>query len=662
MSVAEKRSMRIAALAAALALSSGPLAAAGKPQESKGLAYVETAGGLRSADIRDLIRWTHTRLVFDREIDRLAVGSEQVMQVELLSTREALVLAQSVGRTSLMVWYADGTNNSFIFNVIEDLTVLKQALREIHPSIRVELAPDRAALILRGRAPTVKFKIAAENAARAYMGAGAETATPVLMQGGRPGQDADFRVSDNALDIEPRSAILNLIKVEELPLSSEEKIQQAIRGIGGEKVTVRRIVHGDLDNDDSDTLLLEGEVRDQITLVRVLSVASRLFLGSENMLDQEIEVLANESGGLLSNVQGRNNQLFGGSYGGRGDSLHNRIQSNIGRSKLLSIADGRILSMIDVADLPQVRIAVQMHEINRTRFKNWEPSATLVTDAFQGKTAEPSGAVSLIGSSAIEGALEVLSGTLTSQIQVGATDFAFDLLFSLMEKEGISHTLSRPTLTVLAGEPAVFQVGGEIPVPVAFTPSGAQGSDERKEGLAAGVYAGTQFQKFGIQLSVRPMVDENDRITLDVNPMVTMPDSQLTREIAQSTGSTLNTTAFNTRSLETTMRTRDGRPLVIAGLISRQISDDQQYTPGVHRLPLLGSLAQSHAKADEDLELVIIVTPTIVREPTDNLALWQFPTPRHLLEAAVGRPHPSELSKSLDPARANMKPTEDDLL
>jgi len=139
-------------------------------------------------------------------------------------------------------------------------------------------------------------------------------------------------------------------------------------------------------------------------------------------------------------------------------------------------------------------------------------------------------------------------------------------------------------------------------------------------------------------LAVRPMVGEDDRITLDVRPTVSMPDTQLTQQIAGSTGNSLNTTAFNTRSLETTTRLRDGQPLVIGGLVSRGIGEQLNYTPGVHKVPGVGWLAKSSEKADTDRELIIIVTPTIVREPLQNIALWQFPDAHELLKKSVTIP------------------------
>ncbi|WP_320837875.1 sigma 54-interacting transcriptional regulator [Zhongshania sp.] len=137
-----------------------------------GLKFVETADGRQSARTRELVQWTHSRLVFEKTLKRVAVGQESTMQVEVLGANEVLALAKKVGRTSIMVWYTDGSSETFLFSVVEDLSVLRRALSDIHPNIRIQLAPDRAALVLRGKVPTVDYRMAAESAARNYLDVG----------------------------------------------------------------------------------------------------------------------------------------------------------------------------------------------------------------------------------------------------------------------------------------------------------------------------------------------------------------------------------------------------------------------------------------------------------------------------------------------------------
>tara|TARA_R110001592_G_scaffold89237_3_gene262583 strand:- start:1553 stop:3586 length:2034 start_codon:yes stop_codon:yes gene_type:complete len=612
-------------------------------QSENGLKFVETADGRQSARTRELVQWTHSRLVFEKTLKRVAVGQESTMQVEVLGANEVLALAKKVGRTSIMVWYTDGSSETFLFSVVEDLSVLRSALRDINPNIRIQLAPDRAALVLRGKVPTVDYRMAAESAARNYLDVGlggSRGNVDVLMQSsalGAAAQDANFRVQ-SAANKSPRNAVrggatvINLIQVETLPLDITEKLKNAIADIGGEDVTIRRVQRGDLQNNGEDTLILGGSVENQVVLTRVLNVASRLFTGQD--AESDMRAITNESGGLTgggrNNGGGSSNSLSGGALGGGG--LGNDLSKNIGRSTLVSVGGGRILSMIDVRDLPQVRVSVQMHEISRSRLKSWRPDLTAVSNGYDNSaifglngSSQRAG-----GASQVETALQVLGGTLLGNIQVGGSDMAFDLLFSLLEEEGISRTLSRPTLTVLAGESATFRAGGEVPVPRAFAPSGLSGDDSVGSN-AAGVFSGTDFKSFGVELEVRAMVGENDKITLDLRPTISMPDTKLTQDIAGSTGSALNSAAFNVRTINTSTRLVDGQPLIIGGLVSRDVSDNESHTPGLSSVPVLGNLAKSSSKNDSDRELIIVVTPTIVREPKHKVALWQFPANNELL-------------------------------
>ena len=86
--------------------------------------------------------------------------------------------------------------------------------------------------------------------------------------------------------------------------------------------------------------------------------------------------------------------------------------------------------------------------------------------------------------------------------------------------------------------------------------------------------------------------------------------------------------------------------LAIGGLISRQISDARAYTPWLHRIPVLGWLWKSFDQGDEDLELVVVVSPTILREREPRMAMWSFPDELELL-GAMGSPIPVPASTAL---------------
>ncbi|WP_176503868.1 pilus assembly protein N-terminal domain-containing protein [Cobetia sp. 5-11-6-3] len=603
-------------------LAVGKPALAGSDLPAAGLINVDTAYSSGSSRSRTLVQWTHARLAFGKDIERIAVGKQSIIEVEVIGGREVLMLGKEVGRTTVMVWYADGSNESFLFSVSPDLSVLGSALREIHPSISIHSAPDRPVLVMRGKVPTADYRQAAQQAAMDYLLSGQRGGIQPAAAGMPAGAPTMGMSTSMA------SPVINLIKVTQKPKPIADKLKEAIASLGGEEVTVRRLQFGEMPNDLFDTFLLEGEVRDQVALTRILNVAARVVGGSPLAGgDAGIDVLADESGALMGDnarAGGFGGSITSSSGVGGGGSLSNNIRNNIARSKVLSIAGGRLISMIEVRDVPQVRVAIQMHEVNRSRMKAWRPDLSIMTNGYNASGPLALGETGAAGASGLENALQILDGTLINNLQIGGSDIAFDLLFSLMENEGISRTLSRPTLTVLAGESSVFQVGGEIPVPSAFAPSGV-GQDDTLGANTNGVFSGTDFKSFGVQLSVRALVDENDRITLDVLPTISTPDTLLTQQIADSTGSELNSTAFNVRSLRTTTRLRDGQPLILGGLVSRDMSGQEDRVPGASDVPLLGWMTRSFNRSDVDKELVIIVTPTLIREPINEVAQWSFP-------------------------------------
>lgn len=634
-----------AAIAIALAMLAGGVhaQAPAAAQSASGLSYIETAGGAKLRKYSELIRWTHARMMFTRDVQRIAVGRSEILEVELLSGREALMLGKDIGKTSVIVWYTDGTTESLVFGVTEDLTALRGVLREIDPGIMLELAPDRAALILRGIVPDIDVKTRAETAARLYLDTdGRGTAEILSPSGGAPdAADAPGATPAQGRGRGGRTTVINLLKTVEQPAVLEDRIAGAIGSVSG-GVTVRRVMRGSVKDDAVDTFVLEGEVQNQVALTRLLTVAASV-LGEGGA--GGIRVVGDEGGGL------------GGS--GVGNS-----GGNVARAKTLSAAGGRILSLIHVRHIPQVRIAVQIHEINRSRLKDWNPELSAVTKNFRQPNADKDAQSPFTdGGTLVGNALQILNGTLTNNIQIASSKVAFDFLFSVLEEEGISRTISSPTLTVLSGEPAVFEVGGQVPVPSTYSPySGAfgggggnstGGSGGGQTGsvnaVAPGTYSNVEFKKFGVTLDVLPLVDERNTITLDVKPEFSQPDLQLTRQITDATGTNTQTTAFNTRSLETRTQVRDGQPLVIGGLISRSDRDTESYTPGLNRVPLLSPVIKGSGKSDNSTELVIIVTPTVVQKPIDEVALWQYPPLEELMRTSIGLPAPDSLPKGMHP-------------
>lgn len=623
-----------------------------------GLAAIALAAPAGAAE-RGVLLGQHAREPLATDAVRVAVGDPSVLDVELISSRELLILGKRVGRTSVVLWDDGGVVREFTWRVERDLSMLRGAIAEIDPGIAVESAPDRDAIVLRGVVPDVRYARAAEAAARSYLGAGdrapllRDAASATAFADGDPAAEPGA-IAEAEPDVAPSAGIeglatggggvINLIRVESLPAPLEERIAEAITPLGGGRVAVRRVVRGEIEDDARDTFVLEGRVANQIALTRVLIAASHLVGGRGG----DVGVLANESGGLGGSGGGsaaaatsRIGSVSGVGFGSRGASggAGNSLGTNVARATALSAGGGRILAFLDVDDLPQVRVEARIYEVNRNKLRSWNPEIDALGGDFKQGALLPAitgvraqgGEAARVGSDAagdLQGALSLIGGALTQQWQVVAGNFAIDALFTLLEDRGIARGLAQPALTVLSGETASFQAGGQIPINVAI-------ETETSATTNAALFSSVMFADFGVNLSVRPLVGEDDFVTLDVVPDVSTPDLALTQQIADATGQDQATTAFQTRSLRTSARLRDGQALVIGGLLSQTRSNQARAVPGLHQVPGLGWLAKSvDAQADSE-EVVIVVTPTVVRAPLPAAPLWAFPTTAELLDPAT---------------------------
>ncbi len=618
-----------------------------------------------------VIRSQYRRLPLIQDIQRLAVADPEILTAELITSREILVLGRETGRTTLIVWFTNGTSREFAFAVQRDLSVLERALKSVHPSIAVESAPDRDALVLTGVVPDLNTSLTAEAIARNYLEAGNNTrgtAQPILAappaDAAAPGANPPATAPPPAQRqgaIQLSGTVINLIQLNRLPQQTEEKIRDAIRAVGGQDVTIRRMLRGNVRDDLVDTLVLEGRVPNQTALMRVLVLSAQLFAG-QTLTASDIRVLADEAGGLAGQMQtqatqtqlgggGATSSLFGGA---RSSRLTNEVRTNFGRATAIEAAGGRILSFIQVVDLPQVRVDIRLIEVDRTKLRALDPNAVLALSDFRQPSLNPASSAAAVqgnqaarvgsGGAAIQNVLSFLNGGLLNEIQYSGNRVAVDSALSFLEREGIAQSLSSPSLTVLSGEMAQVQIGGEIPVPTAFAPAfggGAAAGNAGGGGAAAatpGVFSSVEFVPFGVQLQIRPLVGEDDTITLDVQPLVVTPDSVLTNTIRQSTGSAVATTAFQTRALRTSSRLQDGQALLIGGLLSNNTSTNTASTPGLRSLPLVGRLFQGVNRNDQDTELIVVVNPVILREPVPDVALWSFPSREELLRSSMPGP------------------------
>ncbi|NCP12625.1 MAG: type II and III secretion system protein family protein [Sphingomonadales bacterium] len=175
--------------------------------------------------------------------------------------------------------------------------------------------------------------------------------------------------------------------------------------------------------------------------------------------------------------------------------------------------------------------------------------------------------------------------------------FGIDTLaaLDLSERLGLVTTITEPNLTALSGETATFLAGGEFPIPLA-------------QGLGQ---VTVQFRQFGVSLAYTPTVLSNGRISMRVRPEVS--------ELSTQGAITLNgfqVPSITTRRTETTVELGSGQSFMIAGLMSANSQNSLEKAPGLGDVPILGNLFRSRSFRKGETELVIIVTPYLVK-PVD---------------------------------------------
>ena len=193
-----------------------------------------------------------------------------------------------------------------------------------------------------------------------------------------------------------------------------------------------------------------------------------------------------------------------------------------------------------------------------------------------------------------------------------------------LQSRGFFQSLAEPNLIAYNGQEASFLAGGEIPIPVV-------------QGAGANSTVSIVYKEFGIRLTFRPTI-AGDVIRLMVRPEVSTLDF--------GNGITLQgfrIPALSTRRAETHVELRDGQSFAIAGLLDNITQEDGAGIPGLSKIPILGNLFKSKAERSERTELMVLITPRLVR-PLEPDEVPPLPTlPRLFLPAP--RPAPSGTSE-----------------
>ncbi|WP_422282897.1 type II and III secretion system protein family protein [Bradyrhizobium sp.] len=176
-----------------------------------------------------------------------------------------------------------------------------------------------------------------------------------------------------------------------------------------------------------------------------------------------------------------------------------------------------------------------------------------------------------------------------------------------MESAGVVRTLAEPNLTAISGESATFIAGGEFPIPAGYA------CDPTTHVCTTQI----SFKKFGISLNFTPVVLTEGRISLrvmtEVSELANDNSITLSQSVTATTVNSVTIPSIKTRRAETTLEIPSGGSMAMAGLIQDQTKQAVNGMPGLMQLPILGTLFRSRDYVNNQTELMVLVTPYIVR-------------------------------------------------
>jgi pilus assembly protein CpaC len=221
-----------------------------------------------------------------------------------------------------------------------------------------------------------------------------------------------------------------------------------------------------------------------------------------------------------------------------------------------------------------------------------------------------------------------VSGQVNSIIRFLSGGASWTVFIDALKENGLVKVLAEPTLITLSGKEAKFLAGGEFPIPV-----------PDQDGRVT-----IQYKPFGVALNFTPIVLSNGKINMQVAPEVSELD--FTTAVALQ-GFVIP--SVNTRRVATTVELADGQSFAVAGLIKEEMRETAKKFPFLGDIPVLGHLFRSNSYQKRDTELVIIVTPHLVK-PLDmakqTLPTDQFVEPDdlefYILGASEGRGQPGQ--------------------
>ncbi|MCK5880383.1 MAG: type II and III secretion system protein family protein [Sinobacterium sp.] len=284
--------------------------------------------------------------------------------------------------------------------------------------------------------------------------------------------------------------------------------------------------------------------------------------------------------------------------------LSGQVESLMAMDKAVNVATSyvpkeSVVNLLEIAGGQQVMLEVHIAEVSRRSFR--ELGSQLAFSDAAGNT------VNFASGSALSEAFSSLTiGRIWGQGTKSLTG-----TIQALEEQGLAKTLAEPNLVTMSGQEASFLAGGEIPIPVA-----------QSSGGNSGPIITLEFKEFGIGLRFTPTVLSDDKINIKLATEVSAINNSETYDLGA-----VKVPAISTRRASTTVEMGDGQSFAIAGLMANDMNNVVKKVPFLGSIPIIGALFSSTEYQRRESELVVIVTPKLVKPvdmgqlslPTDNI-------------------------------------------
>jgi pilus assembly protein CpaC len=276
-------------------------------------------------------------------------------------------------------------------------------------------------------------------------------------------------------------------------------------------------------------------------------------------------------------------------------TLLGRVSSSANLSHALAVArayapEGKVHNLAEVRGVQQVMLEVRVAEMQRNLVRRLGVNFNYFTQSGKFGINKLAGLTELDGSK-LDGSI-LVSPAVNALFRFNWSSATWTGFIDALKADGLIKILAEPTLIALSGQNAYFLAGGEYPVPV-------------PQGLGT---VAIEYKSFGVGLSFTPTVLANNKINMKVAPEVSELDFS---NAIQFSG--LVVPGLSTRKAETVVELADGQSFAIAGLLRDTVRDAIEKFPLLGDIPILGALFRSRSFQKNETELVIIVTPHLVK-------------------------------------------------